>query len=99
MFVAGPGAAPEAECLKLLAIVQAVLLAPPAGARLWVVTQGAVPAAPGDAAMLELAQASLWGFGRVVALEHPEMWGGLVDLPISSSVRRSGAPVDTGTRA
>ena len=22
----------------------------------------------------------LWGFGRVVALEHPELWGGLVDL-------------------
>jgi hypothetical protein len=27
-----------------------------------------------------VAQGSLWGFGRVVALEHPESWGGLIDL-------------------
>ncbi len=94
VFVAGPGAAPEAECLKLLAIVQAVLLAPAAAARLWVVTQGAVPAAPGDAEMLELAQASLWGFGRVVALEHPEMWGGLVDLPGTEGMGAIGALAD-----
>ena len=27
-----------------------------------------------------LAQAPVWGLGRVVALEHPDLWGGLVDL-------------------
>ncbi|MBC3839573.1 SDR family NAD(P)-dependent oxidoreductase [Streptacidiphilus sp. 4-A2] len=26
-------------------------------------------------------QAQTWAFGRVVALEHPERWGGLIDLP------------------
>ncbi|MEI5103162.1 beta-ketoacyl reductase, partial [Streptomyces sp. PmtG] len=26
-------------------------------------------------------QAQLWGLGRVAALEHPDRWGGLVDLP------------------
>ncbi|MFC5290404.1 SDR family NAD(P)-dependent oxidoreductase [Actinokineospora guangxiensis] len=26
------------------------------------------------------AQAAVWGFGRVAALEHPTRWGGLVDL-------------------
>ncbi|MEU1290688.1 SDR family NAD(P)-dependent oxidoreductase, partial [Kitasatospora sp. NPDC005856] len=27
------------------------------------------------------AQAALWGLGRAAALEHPDRWGGLVDLP------------------
>ncbi len=26
-------------------------------------------------------QAAVWGLGRVAALEYPERWGGLVDLP------------------
>jgi len=32
--------------------------------------------------MVELApsQAMLWGVGKTLALEHPELWGGLVDL-------------------
>ena len=46
-------------------------------ARVWIVTRGAQPAAPGSVAV---AQAPLWGLGRVVALEHPDLWGGLVDL-------------------
>src|SRR6185369_13467025 len=33
---------------------------------------------PADA--IEIGQAPLWGFGRALALEHPELWGGLVDL-------------------
>nr|WP_262042628.1 SDR family NAD(P)-dependent oxidoreductase [Streptomyces sp. Isolate_219] len=53
------------------------------GGRVWVVTRGAVavdqldggpgPAGPGGAAV--------WGLGRVAALELPDRWGGLVDLP------------------
>ncbi|WP_042832245.1 type I polyketide synthase, partial [Streptomyces rimosus] len=27
------------------------------------------------------AQAAVWGLGRVAALEHPQRWGGLIDLP------------------
>ena len=49
---------------------------PPA---LWLVSRGAVSVGPDDA-LAALAQAPLWGLGRVVALEHPEVWGGLVDL-------------------
>src|SRR5678815_1869307 len=26
-------------------------------------------------------QASLWGLGRSFALEYPDLWGGLIDLP------------------
>ena len=40
--------------------------------RLWLVTRGAESA---------LAQTPLWGLGRSLALEYPEMWGGLIDLP------------------
>ncbi|MGB3440241.1 MAG: SDR family NAD(P)-dependent oxidoreductase, partial [Actinophytocola sp.] len=39
------------------------------GGRVWAVTRGAV-----DGALV-------WGLGRVAALELPERWGGLVDLP------------------
>ncbi|MEU4205631.1 type I polyketide synthase [Streptomyces sp. NPDC026294] len=49
-------------------------------APLWVATRGAVAAGRGEALTCPV-QAQVWGLGRVVALEHPERWGGLVDLP------------------
>ncbi|AOS63982.1 type I polyketide synthase [Actinoalloteichus hymeniacidonis] len=49
-------------------------------APLWCLTRGAVSVRDDDAPV-DPAQAMLWGLGRVVALEHPERWGGLVDLP------------------
>ena len=48
-------------------------------ARMWLVTRGAV-AVDAEPSPMNVAQASLWGFGRVLGLEHPEAWGGLVDL-------------------
>ncbi|MGW6839416.1 type I polyketide synthase [Streptomyces sp. NPDC054958] len=48
--------------------------------RLWCLTRGAVSVSPSDA--LEAPeQAQMWGMGRVAALEQPERWGGLADLP------------------
>ena len=38
-----------------------------------------VPALPGDPPA-EAAAGALWGVGRSAALEHPHIWGGLVDL-------------------
>ncbi|MFB7666047.1 type I polyketide synthase [Kitasatospora sp. NPDC056138] len=53
---------------------------------LWCVTRGAV--STGGTDLLEdPAQAQVWGLGRVVALEHPERWGGLIDLPGSTDER------------
>nr|WP_251018743.1 type I polyketide synthase [Streptomyces sp. ISL-11] len=49
-------------------------------ARLWCVTRGAVAVETGTEPTSP-SQAEVWGLGRVVALEHPERWGGLVDLP------------------
>ncbi|MEU8139922.1 SDR family NAD(P)-dependent oxidoreductase, partial [Streptodolium elevatio] len=49
-------------------------------ARLWLATDGAVTAAPGDAVRAP-EQSQVWGFGGVVPAEFPDTWGGLIDLP------------------
>ncbi|WP_432140034.1 type I polyketide synthase, partial [Streptomyces sp. bgisy154] len=46
----------------------------------WFLTRGAVATAT-DTAPAHPAQALVWGFGRVVALEQADCWGGLIDLP------------------
>jgi acyl transferase domain-containing protein/acyl-CoA synthetase (AMP-forming)/AMP-acid ligase II/thioesterase domain-containing protein/acyl carrier protein len=54
-----------------------------AATRLWLVTRGVQGVAGASAdrpALVGLAPATLWGFGRTVAQEHPALWGGLVDL-------------------
>ncbi|MGA5130210.1 type I polyketide synthase [Streptomyces olivoreticuli] len=51
-----------------------------ASARLWCATRGAV-SVDGTDRLDGPAQAQVWGLGRAVALEQPERWGGLVDLP------------------
>ncbi|WKK23547.1 SDR family NAD(P)-dependent oxidoreductase [Streptomyces olivoreticuli] len=48
--------------------------------RLWCATRGAVSVGPEDP-LTRPVQAHVWGLGRVVALEHPLLWGGLADLP------------------
>uniref|UniRef100_UPI003570C183 type I polyketide synthase n=1 Tax=Streptomyces fumanus TaxID=67302 RepID=UPI003570C183 len=48
--------------------------------RLWALTQGAVTTGASDT-VRHVGQAQVWGLGRTVALEHPALWGGLVDLP------------------
>jgi myxalamid-type polyketide synthase MxaE and MxaD len=55
--------------------------------RCWFVTRGAMPV--DGAAALDVGQAPLWGLARVLAAEHPEYWGGLIDLDPSAA-----APVD-----
>ncbi|GLZ53138.1 type I polyketide synthase [Actinomycetospora sp. NBRC 106378] len=49
-------------------------------APLWCVTRTAVAAADDDP-VTDPAGGAVWGLGRVAALEHPDRWGGLVDLP------------------
>ncbi|TDD50923.1 type I polyketide synthase [Saccharopolyspora elongata] len=62
-----------------LALIQALGDAE-VGAPLWLLTRGAVSTGASDPLVRPL-QALTWGLGRVVGLEHPERWGGLVDLP------------------
>ena len=53
--------------------------------KLWVLTRGAQ--APRDDKLGgEAIQAAVWGHGRVIALEHPNVWGGMVDLDFSAEM-------------
>jgi acyl transferase domain-containing protein/acyl carrier protein len=69
-------------CESALQLVQATLQCEwPELPKIWLVTRGAQPMTiPGFTPAL--AQAPLWGMGRVIALEHPEIWGGLIDVPV-----------------
>ncbi|MFE2618391.1 type I polyketide synthase, partial [Micromonospora chalcea] len=49
-------------------------------APLWMLTRGAVGTGDTDP-VRSVAQGGLWGLARVAGLEHPQLWGGLVDLP------------------
>ncbi|GAB7066829.1 type I polyketide synthase [Mycolicibacterium hodleri] len=51
-------------------------------APIWLLTRGAQGVVDADAVAPE--QAALWGFGRAAALELPQVWGGLVDLPANA---------------
>ena len=55
---------------------------------LWLVTRGA-QAVTQDNDQLELTQAPLWGLGKTCAMEHPEFWGGLIDLDPEETTRHA----------
>ncbi|WP_435613721.1 SDR family NAD(P)-dependent oxidoreductase, partial [Streptomyces sp. bgisy159] len=63
-----------------LTALRGVAESPAAGVRLWALTQGAVGVGGADRAVSP-EQSAVWGLGRVAALEHPDTWGGLIDLP------------------
>ncbi|UQX03806.1 type I polyketide synthase [Streptomyces sp. RerS4] len=71
--------------LATAALVQALGDADVA-APLWCVTRGAVSVARSER-LQDPAQALLWGFGRTAALEFPDRWGGLLDLPAQADER------------
>jgi acyl transferase domain-containing protein len=66
---------PEGAAEALRALLQDVLT-DQVPSRVWVVTCGAQDQASATAP----EQAALWGLGRAFALEHPDRWGGIVDL-------------------
>ena len=68
-----------AGCVSILRLTQA-LVSCGSSARLWIVTSGAQTTTGDTTRPAQIAQSPAWGFGRVVALEHPEVWGGLIDL-------------------
>ncbi|MER6416498.1 type I polyketide synthase [Streptomyces humidus] len=72
-------AATPAGLAALLALTQA-LGDLEIGAPLWAATVGAVAATDRES-VTSPTQAATWGLGRVAALEQPQRWGGLVDLP------------------
>ncbi|HET7695302.1 MAG TPA: type I polyketide synthase [Vicinamibacterales bacterium] len=64
------------------------LLRTGARARVFSVTRGAAPALGGA-----VAQSPIWGAARVIALEHPEIWGGSIDVDPAASADDAAAAV------
>ncbi|TGB14859.1 type I polyketide synthase [Streptomyces palmae] len=54
-------------------------------APLWCLTRGAVSVLGEE--LDSTVGAALWGLGRVIGLEHPDRWGGLIDLPATGDTR------------
>lgn len=53
--------------------------------RVWLVTRGAhapVPRTPGA----DPLQSSVWGIGRVAALEYSELWAGMIDIAVDDDI-------------
>ncbi|CKS74201.1 phenolpthiocerol synthesis type-I polyketide synthase PPSA [Mycobacterium tuberculosis] len=55
-------------------------------AALWILTRGVHESVAPSA----LRQSFLWGLAGVIAAEHPELWGGLVDLAINDDLGEFG---------
>ena len=71
-------------CGSVLHLVQTLVPMQTAAPRLWVATLGAQAVEAGMMASLSPVQSLLWGLGRVVANEHPELRCTLTDLESSS---------------
>lgn len=76
---------------EVLHLVQA-LAASENKSRLWLVTESAQAL---DGAPNGFSLATMWGWGRVIALEHPEIWGGLIDLDMRDAPYVSAAEIFT----
>lgn len=63
------------HALRRLATALATMKTPP---KLAIVTRNAQPVEEGDRA--NPAHAVLWGLGRTLALEQPQIWGGIIDV-------------------
>lgn len=52
--------------------------------KLWVVTQKAIPINAKEN-HVSIMQSPIWGLGKTASLEHPEIWGGLIDVDWGSA--------------
>lgn len=67
-------------CGSVLHLLQAIVKNSTASSpQLWLITKGSQPVSS-KTEKLAVAQSPLWGFGRGISLEYPQLWGGLVDL-------------------
>jgi acyl transferase domain-containing protein len=66
---------------RRLTATLAAMASPP---RLFLLTRNAQPISEGDRS--HPAHAVMWGLGRTLALEHPDIWGGIIDLDDSLHV-------------
>lgn len=71
-------AAPAYDTFNAGRRLTAALLDRPESPTLYLLTRNAQPVGDGDRA--HPAHAVLWGLGRTLALEHPEIWGRVIDV-------------------
>ncbi len=78
-------------CLNAVEVVRAISeTSMPQPPRMWLVTRGAQLARK-EAHPTALMQTGLWGLGRVIAEEHPDLWGGLIDLDPNTDTNTAAA--------
>ena len=70
-------------CDSVLLLLQALARNMAVKSRLYAITTASQPAGRGEQVALPL-HAALWGLGAVAANEHPDIWGGLIDLATDS---------------
>ncbi|MBD2511960.1 type I polyketide synthase, partial [Nostoc muscorum FACHB-395] len=76
------------SCGSTIYLLQALSKLSNCQARLWLFTQDSQPV--GDELTINsLTQAPLWGLGRVIAIEYPAIWGGLVDIDTNNSLEQT----------
>lgn len=68
----------QQHCGNLLNLIQ-TLTANSLAIPVWLATRGNQL---DDIAASAIASSCLWGLGKAIAIEHPELWGGIVDLAI-----------------
>ena len=76
-------------CGTLIGLVQALTAANfSSHPRLWIVTRGAQAVFHSNTSLPGLGQAPLWGLGKVITLEHPELQCTRVDLDPDASLKQ-----------
>ncbi len=66
------------SCISALSMFQALVSENAMeSTRIWLITRGGLPTA---GSLSALDQSPMWGLGRTFAVEHPELWGGLIDI-------------------
>ncbi len=79
------------NCGSVLYLVQTLLKRwPDKLPFLWLVTQNA-QAIGRETHQFAINQAPLWGIGGVISLEHPELWGGMIDLSSDDTAHHAAA--------
>jgi acyl transferase domain-containing protein/NADPH:quinone reductase-like Zn-dependent oxidoreductase/short-subunit dehydrogenase/acyl carrier protein len=77
------------RCTDLISLVQTLEALGEHRPRLWLITAGASPVALVNPAPLLPEQAPLWGFGRVLMNEHPDLKPSLIDLQTNLTVAQA----------
>ncbi|MGC2638171.1 MAG: SDR family NAD(P)-dependent oxidoreductase, partial [Acidobacteriaceae bacterium] len=80
------------SCAHLSDLTRRIAEAGGPSPRLWVVTRGA-QFTGSERGCVPPWQAPLWGLGRSIASEHPDLWGGIVDLDPAAEPSQQAEPL------